>query len=221
MSNQYSVEKLKVGEIYGDFEITKLCRVKERSGKNQIMYEVTCTICGRSKLLRKSFIVKNQRVSHRSCTELIRPKDELYYRLRSVHEGMRTRTTNEKQYSHKNYKHVSSDYYKYFVDFYDDLFESFVEHLENHDSTTLDRINPYGNYEKGNVRWATREEQNQPENKRLNYVNIGIDSLGEEHKFFNARKFSELHGLNTYSVRACLRGEQKSHQGWTFTRIYL
>jgi hypothetical protein len=27
--------------------------------------------------------------------------------------------------------------------------------------TTLDRINPFGNYEPSNVRWATRREQNQ------------------------------------------------------------
>lgn len=31
---------------------------------------------------------------------------------------------------------------------------------------TLDRIDPTGNYEPGNVRWLSRAEQNKPENRR-------------------------------------------------------
>ena len=47
----------------------------------------------------------------------------------------------------------------------------FLEHIGPRPSGehSLDRINPFGNYEPGNVRWATAEVQ--ANNKRENYPN--------------------------------------------------
>ena len=62
------------------------------------------------------------------------------------------------------------DFYKYggklcerwsaFLNFYNDLYDSYTKHVEEfgEQNTSIDRFpNQIGNYEPGNVRWATRE----------------------------------------------------------------
>ncbi len=52
-------------------------------------------------------------------------------------------------------------------DSYENFLEDMGERPENH---SLDRINPFGNYDPENCRWATYKEQ--ANNKKHNYVNI-------------------------------------------------
>ena len=48
-----------------------------------------------------------------------------------------------------------------FLHFRKDLIDSYENHVKEFGeiNTTLDRINPFGNYELRNVRWATKKEQ--------------------------------------------------------------
>jgi hypothetical protein len=56
------------------------------------------------------------------------------------------------------------------VEFKFKSFEEFFSELDFRPSPehSVDRINPFGNYEKGNVRWATAKEQNS--NKRKHFI---------------------------------------------------
>ena len=108
---------MKKGTIIEDMEIIDKESVKDKQGKNRIMYTIQCTKCGRIKRKRRDCLEKHEGTSHRSCCEQITPKDLHYKRLYSIWCGMRTRTTNQNQSTWKHYRNISSDYYKYFVDF--------------------------------------------------------------------------------------------------------
>ena len=60
--------------------------------------------------------------------------------------------------------------WKSYADFKLDLFDSYKEHFKKHgkQNTSLDRINPFGNYSKKNCRWVTLTEQLQ--NKRVHHT---------------------------------------------------
>jgi len=65
---------------------------------------------------------------------------------------------------------ICPSWYK-FENFLKDMFALYEAHKEKYGErqTTLDRINPFGNYEPENCRWATFSEQNR--NTKKNFVN--------------------------------------------------
>ena len=63
----------------------------------------------------------------------------------------------------KDYKDVTiCERWSKFNNFYKDMFDSYKLHKDifGERQTTLDRVNPFGNYELSNCRWATFSEQN-------------------------------------------------------------
>ena len=131
---------------------------------------------------------------------------------------MRTRTTNKKQVSWKNYNDVSSECYKFFVDFYDDMFESYVEHRKKHgkENTTLDRIDPYGDYERTNIRWATKHEQNQPSSKRNFKRVIATSPNGEIIVIENRKEFAKKYNISASEISKALKDNKTKPKGWSF-----
>lgn len=217
MANQYDTKRYEIGDIVDDMEIIEIESEKDKHGKSRILYTLRCTKCGRTKRKRKSYLDQHSGTSHRSCAEQIQPKDNNYKRFRRIWECMRTRTTNPNQKSWEDYKNISSEYYKDFIDFYDDMYESYLEHVKLHgDDTSIDRINPEGNYEPNNIRWATRKVQNQPKGKKGFKKRIGISPNNEKFTFDNNAEFAKEHNLEKSKIGAVLRGERKSHKGWTF-----
>jgi hypothetical protein len=78
-----------------------------------------------------------------------------------VWNGMKRRCENPKTEKYKYYgaKGIKVEW-KTFEEFRDDMYQGYVEHLEEYGKdTSIDRIDTYGNYCKLNCRWATAKEQ--------------------------------------------------------------
>jgi hypothetical protein len=109
-------------------------------------------------------------------------------RIFKIWTGIRKRCNNPKCKSYKWYggRGVKiSDKWDNFIDFYNDMKEGYADDL------SLDRINPNGNYEPGNCRWATSKIQNR--NRRNNNV------ITYNNKSKTLAEWAELSG-NNYTV---------------------
>lgn len=135
--------------------------------------------------------------------------------------SMRTRTTNKNIDRKDSYEGISSEYYKYYIDFYDDLYESYLEHVNKFGirNTTLDRINPYGDYEKGNVRWATIAEQNNNTRKHKRKFIAENIKTGEVVIFSNQTKFSKKYGISKQSVNNLIKGRRETIKNWKINEL--
>lgn len=84
---------------------------------------------------------------------------------------IKQRCYNTKCKDYKYYGNVGvgmSESWQSFENFYDDMYKSYLNHVEKYGkkNTSLDRIDPNGNYCKENCRWATWKEQNDSSHKR-------------------------------------------------------
>ena len=72
----------------------------------------------------------------------------------------RCNNKNNKAYKHYGGRGIKCEW-KTFIEFRDDIYESYKEHLElfGKKNTTIDRIDVDGNYCKSNCRWATLLQQ--------------------------------------------------------------
>ena len=159
-------------------------------------YILKCNICGRIKSVSSDRVVNMS--YHKKCGYLLK---DVPMHFRYKWENMRQRTTNPNANGYADYggRGINSDDYEYFVDFYDDLFESYKEHVElfGEKDTTIDRIDCDGDYKKENIRWATRKEQN--ENLHSTIKVIVTDKETGEIKY----EFNSLNDCGTFFEVSC------------------
>ena len=88
--------------------------------------------------------------------------------------SMKTRCNNPNRSQWKDYGGAGISYCQEW-----DTFAKFLEDMgERPSGTSLDRINPYGNYEPSNCRWATPQEQNLNTRKHHDSMRIGEFAVG-------------------------------------------
>ena len=201
-----------IGKIYGDIELIEYLG----NWNNSRNYNCRCLKCGRIKRTQLKHLKNGFGVSHKTCGLGLKQKDKRFYQIWC---DMRKRTTNPNSSEWDNYggRGISSEEYKFFIDFFDDMYQSYAEHKIKYGEkdTTLDRINPNGDYTKSNIRWATRVEQQNNTRDQLRTF-IGISPANEEYIFHNIKQFSLEHNLSKENVSATIRGVNKTCSGWKF-----
>lgn len=214
--NQYNVEKFDLGTIFSDLEIIDYV---ENIKDTRRLYLVKCKHCGREKVKNRKDLMKGVGTSHQACSNAVSPANPRFYR---IWQGIRSRTTNPNQISYqRGYNLISSEEYKYFIDFHDDMWLSYIEHVEKfgEEHTTLDRIHPEKDYTKENLRWATRAEQNSNTKKHLIKYKAIHAITKEEIIFSNQTNFSLQVGMTKSSVNKLVKGYRKQIHNWMIEKI--
>jgi len=207
-----------VSEVIGDMEVIE--EIGRPKGKTNFIVKVKCSKCGRIKEIPYWNLSKKGAGSkHKWCCKQIKGKYTKNFHRKWA--DMRTRTTNPKRNDFYLYggRGINSDAWEYFIDFYDDMYESYLEHVKEfgEKDTSLDRIDVNGNYCKENCRWVTLKEQ--AGNKRTNRYFKAISPEGEEFIDNNQRKFANEHNLTPQGINNCLSNLSKHCNGWTFEYI--
>lgn len=167
----------KIGETYGDLTVINGTE-KER------VVVVKCNVCGREFEKNYQHLTKGSAVSHEYCSKHINDWENIRHsKFYSSWANMRTRTTNKNSPKFKTYgaRGIKSDQFKYFVDFYDLMYESYLEHVKvyGEDDTTIERIDVDKDYCVENCKWETWD--NQAKNKTNTHKFIAISPEGKEY----------------------------------------
>lgn len=148
-----------IGLIFQDRKIINLHSIT----KYGYRYNTQCLICGR---IKDEYIHNLKRfygTEHKHCSRLI-DNSKYLKRFRKIHSCMVQRTSNSNYtefylYGGRGIKTCNE--WRLLVNFYDGMYKSYCYHIDKfgEKDTSIDRIDPNGNYELNNCRWATCKEQ--------------------------------------------------------------
>lgn len=216
---------IKTGDIFEDMAVVGERIVKARSGNrefNSTRILCTCRVCGRDKIFQKSALSRHVGTSHRMCnhdeTEKIKKAHPEFYRCWN-HIRARINNPNIAHFDRYGGRGLANDY-EYFVDFCDDLFESYLEHVNTYglQNTTVERIENNLGYVRGNIRWATWKEQavNRCTTRKYEIFDILTRT---NYSTNNLKEFCETHGINHKALHMAISRGQDIYKGrWRVVR---
>ena len=178
---------------------------------------VQCQRCNRTKYMSKGCLDTHCGTTHMACGQFLKMKDPIFHRKWC---GMKSRIYNENYWAFQHYggRGLTCDY-DVFVDFYDDMYVSYLEHRAIYgDDTSIDRIDINKGYVRGNLRWVTQKEQVNNSTK----MGAPFEAISPEGAVFygtNQRDFAEEYGLSAKQINAVLIGRYPNTHGWVFTYI--
>lgn len=206
--------KILDNEIYDDMKCLHQIKSKTDSGKYVYKYLMECTKCHRRKEMLASTILSHRGTCHSSCGKGLKTVDKTFY---SIWQGIRTRTTNPNSETRRWYidKNISSDSWEYFIDFYDDMYNLYVESKRCLKHPSIERIDYNKDYCKENCTFIELNEQQINTSRSIRgYAYYGA----EVYEFISLRRFASDRGLNYSCCIDVLNGRLKSYKGWTFVR---
>ena len=154
------------------------CVEQTKSDRHGIHYKFECE-CGNT-LEKLGATIRRGRIKSCGCgiSESIAESNK----RRATHSMTNTPTYITWQAMKNRCRNPNISDYQYYgakgvtvCDRWDNSFEAFLSDMgERPEGMTLDRINPFGNYEPDNCRWA--DYQTQRNNRRSNYVDVSRQS---------------------------------------------
>lgn len=141
-----------------------------RGTDRQTVWECRCC-CGKTIEVKRSSLVSGKTQSC-GCLQKREHHEKEDDRLYKVWAGMKARCNNEHHASYRSYGakgvKVCDEWSKSFLAFRDWALENGYDGNAKRGDCTIDRINPFGNYEPSNCRWISLAEQQK--NKRASYA---------------------------------------------------
>lgn len=148
-----------LGEEIGDCIVGDTVKILEPSGNYRYKYECKCKVCGSIKLKTGDQLNKKIGIHHKSCNKEKRVFDKRFWGIYSDAKR-RCNDKTRKCYDYYGGKGVKFNLGEY-EDFHSNMYNSYKKHCEKHGikNTTIDRINPLGDYSYDNIKWSTWSEQ--------------------------------------------------------------
>lgn len=206
-----------IGDIVDDQKIIDIIKPIKGSGTSE-KYKVVCLRCGRTKLMEGHRLFRHNGTTHKACGKGLKLANPRFYRIWS---NMRSRTNNEHTDHYNDYggRGIDSKEFEIFIDFYDSLFESYVEatKLYGEDKVSLERIDVNGNYTKENCKWIHISEQ-MGNTRSTVYFEITFPN-GKTEIQKNITKFAKDNNLNVSCLTDLINGRLRQYKGFRGKRI--
>ena len=226
-----------IGKKIGKLTIVKSYRVV-KSGRKRIYYNYICECGNESKISRDRLLNKKVKVKSCGCYREIHDRRKGRHgmsntRFYNIWVGIKKRTLNKNRKEYLKYGGrgiMISDSWMEFINFHGDMYSDYLKHVKEHGekNTTIDRINPDGDYERENCRWATYSIQNKNKDfsrirkvRRTNQRKFKATNIktGEEFTGYSQAEFARSVGISPNHIGSVLSGKRKWTEGYTFKYI--